>query len=131
MTARRLFWLCERGAIAAEFALVLPVFVLLTIGTIGVGTMMSMIVSLHFAVEDAARCASVKTTVCTNAGTTQTYATGQYKGPTVTGLAFALTAAAAGNCGNKVVGTGTYTLRTGLGAISVPVSASACYPSSS
>jgi Flp pilus assembly protein TadG len=121
----------EHGATAVEFALVIPLFVLLTVGTIGMCTMMYMTSALHFAVEDSARCASVKTATCSNQTTTSAYALTKYKGPTITGLTFTLTAAASGTCGNQVVGAGTYVLRTGLSSISVPVTATGCYPTGS
>ena len=123
----------DSGAAAAEFALTIPALCLLLFGSIGLSTMMAVTSALHFAVGKAARCASVNaalTGVTTCAGSTavQTYAAAQYRGPSLTGLAFTLTAATTGNCGNKVVGTGTYVLRTGLASVSVPVSATACYP---
>jgi Flp pilus assembly protein TadG len=120
-------WSSERGASAAEFALVLPLLLLLTFGSLGVVTMMYTTAGMHFAAESAARCAAVSTT-CANAGSTSAYALGKYAGPQVTGLAFTLTTAA---CGQRVAGTGTYVLRTGLANINVPVSAVACYPKAS
>ena len=118
----------ENGSVAAEFGLVLPLILLLTIGGIGLGSMMFAGVSLHYATEDAARCASVKTTVCPDQTALTTYATAKYKGPTLASMTFTLTAAASGTCGNQVVGAGTYQLRTGMGTVSVPMSATACYP---
>jgi Flp pilus assembly protein TadG len=122
-----------RGAAAAEFALTIPALCALLFGSIGLSTMMSVTSALHFAVEKAARCASINAaltgvTTCSGSTNVQTYATSQYKGPALTGLAFTLTAATTANCGNRVVGSGTYVLRTGLATVSVPVTAAACYP---
>lgn len=114
----------ERAASAAEFVLVLPLLILLTIGTINLGLMMYVYSTLNFAVEDAARCASVKTTVCTDAGTLQAYAEARYRGP-ADGLTFALTTEA---CGSRVVGSVDYDFTTGLTSTTIPLSASACYP---
>lgn len=125
-------WCSERGSTAVEFALVIPLLALLTIGAIYMAMAINAIVSLHFATQDTARCASVKTTICT-AGNIQSYGQGKYKGPTLSSLTFTLTAAAAApatDCGNKVVGTGTFSLNTGLGRINLPMSATSCYPSS-
>jgi Flp pilus assembly protein TadG len=113
----------EAGATAAEFALVLPGVALLTIGTIYLGLMMYASNCLHYAAEDAARCASVNPTVCTSATTTQTYARGRYKGPGTP--SFPLTTPA---CGKQVAATLSYSLITGLATITVPISATACYP---
>lgn len=119
----------QSGASAAEFAIILPVFILTIFGTIGLSTMMYMIAALHFTVEDAARCASVKILTCSNPATTSAYALGKYSGPALSDLTFTLTpASSAQPCGNKVTGTGAFVLRTGLANLSVPVSATACYP---
>ena len=113
----------EHGNTAAEFALVLPAFAALTIGTFYMCAMMFTTTSLHFAAESAARCRTVNTTVCTDATTTQTYAATRYRGagsPTFTATTPA--------CGNQVVASLTYDLMYGLGTVSVPMSATACYP---
>jgi Flp pilus assembly protein TadG len=116
----------ERGATAAEFALVLPVVVLLCLGSIGFMMMMAAMSGLHFAVEDAARCAAVNKTVCSSDGATKTYATGRYSGPTISGLTFTSTAT---GCGRRVTATGTINF-VGL-PVTAPVSAVACYPNQS
>jgi Flp pilus assembly pilin Flp len=115
----------DDGTTAAEFALILPLLVLLTLGTIGLGSMMYMISALHFAAEDTARCASVKAGCVVS-----TYGPSRYKGPTIAGLAFTLNPVGT-TCTNTVRGAGTYSFKTGLGTISVPVSAQACYPNQS
>ncbi|HEX5380010.1 MAG TPA: TadE/TadG family type IV pilus assembly protein [Phenylobacterium sp.] len=129
MSVRRLHGLAralrdQRGSTAAEFALVLFPLILLTIGSINVGVMIYTVTTLHFAAEDAARCATVKTTVCTDPAATATYAASRYKGA-VSGVTFVQTTAP---CGNVVTGTVTYRFSTGLTATPVPLSASACYP---
>jgi Flp pilus assembly protein TadG len=118
----------QRGAAAVEFVIVLPLFILLTLGSISFLTLMSMTTALHFAAEDGARCAAVRPGVCSNAGTTQTYAASRYAGPKITGLGFTYTSPA---CGHRVVAAGSYVLRTGLANITVPLSAAACYPDQS
>ena len=123
-TAKAPFARDERGSTAVEFTLILIPLVMLTLGTINLGLMMYTASTLHFAVEDAARCASVKTD-CSTAGATQTYAAAQYLGPTD---APTFTASVDASCGNKVVGTVTYKFTTGLTTMDVPMSATACYP---
>jgi Flp pilus assembly protein TadG len=114
----------QRGASAVEFVIVLPLLALLLIGAFYVCFMMYAYSTLHYAVEDAARCRSVKTAVSTNATTTQTYAGSRFRGWGITPTFVATQPA----CGNQVVGSGTFTLRTGLRSLPVPMSATACYP---
>jgi Flp pilus assembly protein TadG len=113
-----------RGNTAVEFTLVLIPLILLTIGTINLGLMMYTASALHYAVEDAARCSSVKTLICSDPASTAAYAATRYRsvGGTVT---FTRTTAA---CGNQVQGVANYRFVTGLSVIIVPMSATACYP---
>lgn len=109
---------------AAEFALVVPVFLLLVFGTINTCLMLAAVNDIHYAAERTARCQAVNVTgACPNA---DTYAKGIYRGPAVTGLLFTATPGQA--CGLRVVGRGTYTLITGFDATAVSISAQACYP---
>ena len=63
----------EQGTTAVEFAIIAPVFIALLIGTMVLCVALLLVGSLHFAVEDGARCASVKTTICSDAATTVAY----------------------------------------------------------
>lgn len=114
----------ERGAAAAEFVLILVPMVMLTLGAINLSLMIYTVATLNFAAEDAARCRTVKTTICTNAATTDTYGKSKYAGPGVP--TFTTTTGAA--CGNRVVGTANYVFSTGLTSTTIPLSAAACYP---
>lgn len=118
------FWRDRCGSALAEFALVLPAFLLLTLGTFNLSVLLYAMSTLHSAVESTARCVSLKLTACTNV---QTYGASKYVGPSI-GPTFVLTAATPANCGNKITGTATYLLVTGVANISVPISASACFP---
>ena len=113
-----------RGTAAVEFALVAPVFVGLAVGTFYVCLCLFLTGSLHYAVEQAARCKSVNTTVCQDGPTTVTYAQNNYFGPGGTPN-FTYTAAA---CGNSVTASMNYVLDVGLRRFTVPVSATACFP---
>jgi Flp pilus assembly protein TadG len=114
----------ERGASAVEFALVAPFFVLLVLGTIFICIQLFIVGSLEYAVEEGARCASVKTTICTNSATTVAYTQTKYFGPNVSPV-FSYTATA---CGNSVTGSVNYTVNIGIVHFALPVTASACYP---
>ena len=117
-------WADDRGTTAVEFAILAPALVLLLVGAIYIGLALFMVGSLNYAVEQGARCASVKTTVCSNATTTVSYTQAQYFGPTST-PAFTY---ATGACGNIVSGSVTYVANLGITTVSVPITASACSP---
>ena len=115
----------ERGTTAIEFAIVGPVYIMLLIGILYLCMCLAVVGSMHFAVEEGARCASVKTTVCTDQSSTVSYTQNHYFGPS-TLPTFTYNAAAA--CGHSVTGTINYVLDVGLKQFTVPVTASACFP---
>src|SRR5262249_13830878 len=78
----------------------------------------------HYAVQEGARCASVRPSVCTNATSITTYAQSRYFVP---GTPPTFTYAAAA-CGNSVSATVNYALNIGIRQFTIPVSATACYP---
>lgn len=124
MTRLRDWARCARGGSAVEFALVLPAFITLMVGIVSAGQLFFAVNSLHYAVQDAARCAAVKTTVCTDSASTVTYAQGRYAGPSISPN---FTYSTSG-CGHAVSATATYAFDLAVTSISVPIAASACYP---
>ncbi len=114
----------QQGTTAVEFAIIAPVFIALLIGTIALCVALFLIGSLHFAVEDGARCASVKTTICSDAATTVAYTQSRYFGPDVSPT-FTYAAAA---CGNSVSASISYSMDVGFKTFVVPISATACFP---
>ena len=125
LIARAAGLLCNRKAgTAVEFALVTPLIILTTFGVISLCGFAFVTSTLHYAVEDAARCASVKTTICTDNATTATYAASVYKGFGGAPV-FTRTAAA---CGNRVTGTLTFNLINGSTYSALPLTVSACRP---
>jgi Flp pilus assembly pilin Flp len=117
-------WSDEDGTTAVEFAMVAPVFITLVIGILYLCLTLFTVGSLHYAVEEGARCASVKTTVCTDATTILAYTKNHYFGP---GTSPAFTYAAA-TCGHSVSASTNYVMDLGLKRITVPISATACFP---
>ena len=115
----------DDGVAAVEFAIMAPVFLAMLFGAIYLSMLAFNFVGLHNAVEDAARCAAVKKTVCTDAATTAAYAQDRFMGfeisPTFT--------YAAANCGSEVTGTATFAVNAVLYTFPVSLSATACYPS--
>ena len=80
--------------------------------------------SLHYAVEDAARCFSVRALVCPDAGTTIAYAKSTYISPVLTPEFTATTA----TCGHQVTGSANFNFNYVIGHTNVPLTASACFP---
>ena len=114
----------QQGTTAVEFAIIAPVFIALLVGTIALCVALFLIGSLHFAVEDGARCASVKTTICSDAASTVAYTQSRYFGPDVSPT-FTYAAAA---CGNSVSASISYSMNVGFKTFVVPISATACFP---
>lgn len=113
----------NRGTTAVEFAMVSPVLIALIVGMLVLSLCLFLIGSLHYAVEDAARCAAVRTTVCTDAGTTVAYAQSHYYGPSTPTFTYAAAA-----CGNSVSASINYVAQLGLTQITIPFTAAACFP---
>jgi Flp pilus assembly protein TadG len=114
----------QQGTTAVEFAIIAPVLIALLLGTIALCVALFLIGSLHFAVEDGARCASVKTTICSDAATTVAYTQSRYFGPDVSPT-FTYAPAA---CGNSVSATISYSMNVGFRTFVVPISATSCFP---
>jgi Flp pilus assembly pilin Flp len=112
------------GGAALEYAIILPAFITLIIGGLCAGQLAFAVNSLHYAVQDAARCAAVKTTVCTDSSSTVTYAQGRYSGPRISPSFVYST----GGCGHTVSVTASYPIILAAATLNVPLSASACYP---
>jgi Flp pilus assembly protein TadG len=115
----------EKGTTAIEFAIVGPVFILLLIGIFFLCMGLAVAGSLHYAVEEGARCASVRTMICSDNDTTITYTKNHYYGPSSMPT-FNYDAAA--TCGHSVSATINYTVDLGLKQITVPMTAAACFP---
>jgi Flp pilus assembly protein TadG len=119
----------QRGTTAVEFAIIAPVFIALTVGTLALCVALFLIGSLHFAVQESARCASVKA-ACQDVNgaavkaATETYALNHYYGPAVSPT-FTYAAAA---CGNSVNASINYSMNVGFRTFVVPISATACFP---
>jgi Flp pilus assembly protein TadG len=80
----------REGTTAVETAIVLPAFLLLLLGLIECGILFWTQSSLQFAVEAAARCAVVNSTLCGNTSAIQSYAASQVTGLTVASSSFSV-----------------------------------------
>jgi Flp pilus assembly protein TadG len=121
----RHLWNNQRGATAVEFAIVGPVFILLLIGILYLCMCLFVAGSMHYAVEEGARCASVRTTVCSDETTTVAYTQSHYYGPS---SPTTFTYDPAATCGHSVSGSINYLVDLGLKQIIVPITAAACFP---
>jgi len=115
----------ETGAGAAEFALVLPLFLVVVFATINMGFALSAFIKLHYATERGARCLSVDPAGICNGGNIDSFIKTHYPVGALSGLSFV---ASQPGCGNRVHATGTYKVYAGMITIPFTISASACYP---
>jgi Flp pilus assembly protein TadG len=106
----------ERGATAIEFALVAPAFLSLIVAVINVSLLGMSVASLHYAVEEGARCASVRQ-VCPEPAS-------RYFAP---GPSPVFTPSSA-TCGSMLNATVTFNLNAALVQRSIRLSATARYP---
>ncbi len=103
-------WSNNRGTTAVEFGIIAPVFFGLIVSIFYLCMGLWLVGSLHYAVEDAARCASVETLStqpCKNASGVIAYATSHYHGPSSPKPTFTYAAAA---CGNSVSASVNYVM---------------------
>jgi Flp pilus assembly protein TadG len=121
----------DKGASAAEFALVVFPFIALVLSIIGLSMLLYANQTLQFATEKAARYYSVQTANATNTSSTlptasdvQTYAQNAYTGPSVSPSFTAAPAA----CGYRVTGTANFPLNTGIYNTTVTLQSVACFP---
>jgi Flp pilus assembly protein TadG len=113
----------RRGNALVQFALVLPAFVMLIFGIIEIGRGLWLQNALHYATEQAARCASVNPTACT-AGNIGSYAA-SVSGANIPASSFTLTTPA---CGNQVDGTYRISLAIPFKSMSWSLTARSCFP---
>lgn len=116
----------ERGAVAVEYGIILPVFLVLVLGLMDTGRLLWTQTSLDRAVEAAARCGVVDTIQCGTAAQVQQYAADQAYGLTIDASAFTVAVQA---CGVNV--TAEYPFDLIIPWLAVPqvtLHASGCYP---
>ena len=115
----------RRGATIVETALVLPAFLMLIIGGLYLGLLGFTVAGMHYAVEAGARCSALGLSTCSNDTKTAAYARTQFLGASTPAPTFTASTAA---CGHVVTGSLTFVMRTGIQAINVPLTSTACFP---
>jgi Flp pilus assembly protein TadG len=113
------------GSTAIEFAILGPVFIGLIVGMLYMCMLAFTAGSLQFAVADAARCYSVKTAICTDTASTQTYALNHFNASSILTPTFVASTPA---CGHSVTASANFAFDFGLSRATVPISAAACFP---
>jgi Flp pilus assembly pilin Flp len=122
MQARLAFCKDENGQTAAEFALVLIVFLGLVFGTLGLSFAVWANETLQYAAEATARCLSVTPSSCANV---QTYGLSQYAGPNISPV---FSQPSSPGCGHPVKAIATIPLDAVVVSTSISLTALACFP---
>jgi len=123
MTSKTLFK-DRRGTSAVEFALTLPVFILMVLGLWQISYGMWAQFALQHGAEMAARCMAVNQTLCGDTTSTQNYAASQSYGLNPSPTIFAVSTQ---NCGNQV--SAVYTVSPAVANFGIPaltLNAQAC-----
>jgi Flp pilus assembly protein TadG len=124
MTSKPLFR-DQRGISAVEFAITLPLFLLMVLGVWQIGYSMWAQYALQHGVELAARCMTLKPTVCGTTADVQSYAASQSYGLSPSPSIFTVSQP---TCGNQIAAD--YTVSPIVANIGIPtltVHAQACY----
>jgi Flp pilus assembly protein TadG len=122
-----------RGAVAIEYAFVLPVLLLFVLGILECGRLFWTYTTLYRATEAAARCGAVDATLCATAAEIEAYGVTQAYGLTITASAFT---AATASCGMQVTASFPFTLVIPWVTVGTPsgsfniitLNPTACYP---
>ncbi|MGH6935111.1 MAG: TadE/TadG family type IV pilus assembly protein [Methylocella sp.] len=126
---RKILFKDQRGVSAVEFALTLPLFILMVLGVWQIGYAMWAQVALQHGAEMAVRCMAVNPTACGSINTTgtQSFAASQSYGFHPAPSVFSVSQP---TCGNQV--SADYTVSPVVANIGIPafaVHAQACYQS--
>lgn len=114
------------GSSAIEFAILIPVFVMVLLGIMGSGILMWTQFGLQHGAEMGARCASVNTTACGTTANIQAYAVNQTYGVNPPASVFTVTTPA---CGEQVDASYVFDiLLTDLGLPPVTLKGKSCFP---
>ncbi len=120
-----------RGGPVVEFALTLPLFLVLLLGVVQAALILWAQLGIQHGAAMAARCASVDTTQCGSADDVQAFAAAQAYGLSIPATAFSFSAAA---CGNQVSANYSYSLiggqiiATAFGTGAIALKARSCFP---
>ena len=126
MAIRFIPFKARAGTTAVEFALVAPALFLILFGAVEFGRLLWTQAALHFAVEEAARCASVTPSVCGTSAQIAAYAANTVSPLSIASTAFTSTTP---SCGHQVSASLNYQfVVTGLFPSTPTLTAQACFP---
>jgi Flp pilus assembly protein TadG len=115
----------KRGTAAIEYAIILPVLLLLLLGIMDLGRLMWIYTGLNRGVEAAARCGAVNTNACATTAAVQAVAAAEVWGATVPSSVFTVSTA---SCGMQVSASYNFTFFT-PGVSAITLAPSACFTS--
>jgi len=126
MAIPRLPFKAREGATAVEFALIAPALFMTLFGAVEFGRLMWTQAALHFAVEEAARCASVTPGTCGTSDQITAYAANAVSPLSIPSTAFTSTTP---SCGHQVSASFNYQfVVTGMFPLTPTLTAQACFP---
>jgi len=120
----------QRGSVALEYGLIVPLLLVLVLGIMDTGRLIWTYTTLYRAAEAAARCGAINTIACGTATQIRSYAAAEAWGLTVGASAFTVTTR---SCGLQVQATYNFTsIIPGFDLVApmglVTLQATACYP---
>jgi Flp pilus assembly protein TadG len=113
----------RRGTVAIEYAIILPVFLIMLLGIMDISRLLWTYTTLYRASEAAARCAAIKAASCTTFAATKAYAVTAALGLNITASSFSVSNPA---CGIQV--SSSYDFRFIFPQKTVTLTTTACYP---
>ncbi|HEV2562014.1 MAG TPA: TadE/TadG family type IV pilus assembly protein [Rhizomicrobium sp.] len=124
--SKRAIWKNISGTAAIEFAMTMPVFLMLLVGAVEFGLLMWTKLGLQHGVEMAARCATINSSTCGSSSNIQSYAVTQAYGLTLPTSTFTVSTPA---CGNQVQASYKFNfVTTYIGMPSLTITAKSCFP---
>ena len=114
-----------RGVAAVEFAICAPILLVVIFGVIELGRIMWTQNALHYSVQEAARCMTIDTTICTTPTTTKSFAAARSGVPNIPTSTFTVANA---SCGNQVSASYPFPFISAEFNLSITLSASSCFP---
>jgi Flp pilus assembly protein TadG len=139
MISLRAYFRDRRGASAVEFALVIPVAMMLILSTLHMSMVIYAESNLNFAAEETARCIAMANNnpsgttglACATSPTAanvQSYGAARYVGPNISPtFSLGVSTNAACSVTNQICATGTYNMSMGFTSIPIAISAKAYY----
>lgn len=113
------------GNAAIEFAIGAPILLLAMLTVVELGRIMWTQNALHYSVEEAARCYTIDTTICSSTSTTASWAAAHSGVPNLTATDFTVSTQA---CGTQVSASYLFPFLTKLVSYPLTLSAKSCFP---